>query len=192
MSRAEVGTAIESDLKLAEFILGADLQVGNGGDVDITSGELNLAQAILHRIRTSKGELAELGHPEYGSSILDFVGLENNWTTRQRLKLAIRDALRQEHRIKDIVSITVNPRLVAISANQNKDSSTKNARVLTSSSLGAEVDEESIDAKAATTHNRQATGSEDLVNTVDVDIVIIPEGQSHAIQLGFPFNLEGA
>ncbi|HKU50714.1 MAG TPA: hypothetical protein VJP79_12245 [Nitrososphaera sp.] len=219
MSKAEIRNPSGSDLKLAEFFLGADLQVNKSGDVDVTSGEMNLAQAILHRIRTSKGELAELGHPEYGSSVLDFVGQENNWMTRQRLRLAIRDTIRQEPRVKEIVSIAVNPRQLAVSGtgdSSGRDNSmdkktgilagsgsTTTAGSLSNTPL---VDEslEGHDLREAFSGQQQEEPQQqllqdslrpeqdDILNTVDIDIVIVPTGSTtQPIQMGFPFNLEG-
>jgi hypothetical protein len=189
MSRAEDRNQTGSDLKLAEFFLGADLQVNRNGDVDITSGEMNLAQAILHRIRTVKGELAELGHPDYGSLIFDFVGLENNWVTRQRLKLAIRDTLRQETRIKEIISVTVNPRTGIVPGTRDKGK--KDARMLTTLLSDAGTDSELADPDELGFGGEALPGSSDLSNTIDVDIVIVPMGSAQPFQMGFPFNLEG-
>jgi hypothetical protein len=189
MSSAEDRNHTGSDLKLAEFFLGADLQVTRSGDVDITFGEMNLAQAILHRIRTSKGELAELGHPDYGSLIFDFVGLENNWVTRQRLKLSIRDTLRQETRIKEIISVSVNPRTGIVPA--TKDKAKDDTRMLTTLLSDARTDSELTDPDEPGL-GAAMSGSSDLANTVDVDIVIVPMGSTQPLQMGFPFNLEGA
>ncbi|MGV2388060.1 MAG UNVERIFIED_CONTAM: hypothetical protein LVR29_06225 [Microcystis novacekii LVE1205-3] len=37
------------------------------GDLGAIEGQTNLRQAILNRLLTRKGELAKLGHPDYGS-----------------------------------------------------------------------------------------------------------------------------
>jgi phage baseplate assembly protein W len=191
MSKAEVNVISASDLKLAEFLLGSDFQINKNGDIEIISGEMNIAQAILHRIRTAKGELAELGHPEYGSRILDFVGQQNNWLTRQRLKIAIRDTLLQEPRIKQIVSINVNPRVGVTSDSSGKTQSVRSAEVL-GNSVSPVQDGEQIGSEFQESPTVQLlAGSGELVNTMDVDIVIIPVGSTEPIQMGFPFNLEG-
>jgi phage baseplate assembly protein W len=168
--------AIGSDMKLVDsspddeiyFVenapLGADLLFNKKtGDLELASGEMNLAQAILHRIRTAKGELEELGHPEYGSTILDFVGLPNNWATRERLKLAVRDAIRQESRVKEIKSITVRPMIEII----NDDSQPQS---------GSRV---------------QLGASSDILNSVHMEVVVIPVDSTRQIGISFPFSLEG-
>lgn len=182
-----------SDVKLAEFYLGADLRISRRGDIEITSEEMNIAQAILHRLRTAKGELADLGHPEYGSNILDFIGQPNNWTTRERLKLAIRDTIRQERRVKDIVNISVNPRLSAVSSTADKD---KQEKGRTSIPVGLEVAE--VETLSDEEETRESSGqsvfpgSSDLLNSVDIDVLIIPIGATQPLQIAFPFNLEAS
>src|SRR5215204_5891595 len=96
-----------SDIRLAEYALGADIAISKTGDIDISSEETNLAQAILHRLRTVKGELSDIGHPYYGSTLYDFIGEPNNEMTRARLRMVVRDTLLQEPRIKEIVNIVV-------------------------------------------------------------------------------------
>ena len=182
-----------SDVKLAEFYLGADLRISRRGDIEITSEEMNIAQAILHRLRTAKGELADLGHPEYGSNILDFIGQPNNWTTRERLKLAIRDTIRQERRVKDIVNISVNPRLSAVSSTADKDKQEKGRTSIPVGPGVAEV-ETLIDEEETRESPSQSVfpGSSDLLNSVDIDVLIIPIGATQPLQIAFPFNLEAS
>src|SRR5262245_57940135 len=62
-------------------------------DLDIISGRKNLAQAIVIRLLTPRGELEPLGHPEYGSRLHELVGRENTPTTRNLVKLFILEAL---------------------------------------------------------------------------------------------------
>jgi hypothetical protein len=92
------------------YHLGADLLTGSGGDVRTISGTGNLEQAILHRLRTRKGELKDLGHPNYGCEMYTLIGEPNNETTRGLLRLMVMDALRQEPRIKEIINVEVRPR----------------------------------------------------------------------------------
>src|SRR5215467_9324400 len=98
------------DLYLVEYPLGADLSTGRTGDIGTVTEEMNLAQAILHRLRTIRGELTDLGHPNYGSNIYDLVGEPNNQMTRDRIKVMIRDSLLEEPRIMEIVKIEVRSR----------------------------------------------------------------------------------
>ena len=185
--------SLGSDVKLAEFYLGADFRISRRGDIEITSEEMNIAQAILHRLRTARGELAGLGHPDYGSNILDFIGQPNNWTTRERLKLAIRDTIRQERRVKDILSISVNPRLGAVGRTLDKD---KEVGVTASISAGLGLaNEERVGEETETRDSSDQSvfpGSSDLLNSVDIDVLIVPIGASHPLQIAFPFNLEGS
>lgn len=195
MSNAQDRNLVGSDIKLANYDLGADLYISNGGDIGKVSEEMNLAQAILHRLRTVKGELAQLGHPEYGSNIFDFLGQPNNWTTRSRLRLAIRDTIRQERRVKEIVSISVNPRLQSLDLQKSELSAAtkRGGTILATASLSGDgKDDEGFDnAGAQSSSNKQVfPDSTDLLNSVDVEIVIVPQGAAKPVQITFPFNLE--
>jgi phage baseplate assembly protein W len=207
-----------TDLKLADYYLGADLYIGKSGDMDVISEEMNIAQAILHRLRTIKGELAELGHPDYGSTILDFIGQPNNSVTRSRLRLAIRDAIRQEHRVKQIVSIDVKQRLPDNINNNIRASGTKedegdlekqSVKTMRSgfSPVGGGGATAAAAAEGAHLYDTGGGGGSkkydgtkydalinptEILNSVDVDIVIIPIGLETPIQIAFPFNLESA
>jgi phage baseplate assembly protein W len=206
-----------TDLKLADYYLGADLYFGKSGDMDVISEEMNIAQAILHRLRTIKGELAELGHPDYGSTILDFIGQPNNSVTRSRLRLAIRDTIRQEQRVKQIVSIDVKQRLpdninnnnIRASRTKEDEGDLEKQSVKTMRSGFSAVGGGGAAAAAAEVEQLYDTGGSgskkydgtkydalinptEILNSVDVDIVIIPIGLETPIQIAFPFNLESA
>jgi hypothetical protein len=96
------------------YHLGADLLTSKKLDVKTISGIDNLEQAILHRLRTRKGELKDLGHPNYGCEIYSMIGEPNNETTRGLLRLMVIDALRQEPRIDEIVDVEVRPRRLRV------------------------------------------------------------------------------
>lgn len=68
-------------------------------DTALVSGPANLAQALVHRLLTRVGELAPLGHPEYGSRIHQLIGEQNTEPNRQLLKLFVLEALAHEPRI---------------------------------------------------------------------------------------------
>jgi phage baseplate assembly protein W len=89
--------------------LGADLKVGRRGDLQLVSGRENLGQAIVHRILTRQGELAELGHPRYGSRLHDLIGQPNNEATRDLVRLYVKECVMQERRVKEIAAIRVSP-----------------------------------------------------------------------------------
>ncbi|HET6230382.1 MAG TPA: hypothetical protein VFE05_09975 [Longimicrobiaceae bacterium] len=75
-------------------------------DLDTWAGVPNLIQALLLRLLTFRGELAELGHPAYGSRLHELIGELNTETVRNRAKLFVLQALQDEPRIRRIVSVT--------------------------------------------------------------------------------------
>ncbi|NEO75986.1 MAG: GPW/gp25 family protein [Moorea sp. SIO4G3] len=85
-----------------------DLQSVNR-DLATATGLDNLAQAILNRLYTRKGELAALGHPNYGSRLHLLVGEQNNNRLRSLANLYIRECLAQEPRIEEIKAIDFEP-----------------------------------------------------------------------------------
>jgi phage baseplate assembly protein W len=82
----------------------------DGRDLARVSGRENLAQAIVLRLLTPRGELAALGHPEYGSRLEDLVGRDQTVTTRNRIKLHVLEALQAEPRIASVEEVLVAPR----------------------------------------------------------------------------------
>lgn len=69
----------------------------------------NLAQAVILRLLTPRGELAALGHPEYGSRVHELIGRENNAAGRNLLKLHILEALKLEPRVEKVAELKVEP-----------------------------------------------------------------------------------
>jgi phage baseplate assembly protein W len=86
-----------------------DLQATINRDLATTSGKDNLIQAIINRLLTRQGELAQLGHPDYGSRLYQLVGELNNNRTRALAEVYIRECLAQEPRIEEIRHITFVP-----------------------------------------------------------------------------------
>jgi phage baseplate assembly protein W len=78
-------------------------------DLGTVSGTANLAQAILLRLLTPRGELTALAHPEYGSRLHELIGRQNTPTTRNLIKLFILESLKQEPRIAKIIDLQVTP-----------------------------------------------------------------------------------
>lgn len=76
-------------------------------DFDTISGRQNLGQAVVLRLLTPRGELAPLGHPEYGSRVHELIGRQNTDTTRNLLKLYILESLQMEPRIAKVVRADV-------------------------------------------------------------------------------------
>jgi len=78
-------------------------------DLQVAVGLDTLTQAIVNRLKTHKGELAALGHPEYGSRHHELIGEPNVDRTRALVKLYVLQALRDEPRIEKVLSAKVQP-----------------------------------------------------------------------------------
>ena len=76
-------------------------------DLHTLSDADNLIQALFLRFLTPQGELAILGHPDYGSRLGDLIGELNNETTRNRAKLFALEALGAEPPVKEVRSVLV-------------------------------------------------------------------------------------
>jgi phage baseplate assembly protein W len=76
-------------------------------DLETLTGTDNLVQALLLRFLTPVGELAQLGHPDYGSRLAELIGELNTETNRNRAKLYVLQALALEPRIKQVLSVQV-------------------------------------------------------------------------------------
>ena len=86
-----------------------DMIASTSNDIQMVSGRQNLAQAIINRLLTRKGELAQLGHPNYGSRLYELVGELNNLRIRAKAEIFIRECLDQERRIKEVTNVTIAP-----------------------------------------------------------------------------------
>lgn len=82
------------------------------GQVDLArlSEVENLQQALLLRFLTPVGELAHLGHPDYGCRLQELIGEPNTETNRNRAKLFTLLALQAEPRVKKVLAVTVTTR----------------------------------------------------------------------------------
>ena len=74
-------------------------------DLDTLSDADNLVQALLLRFLTPQGDLAVLGHPNYGSRLHELIGELNTETTRNRAKLFTLQALADEPRVAKVLSL---------------------------------------------------------------------------------------
>lgn len=95
------------DLKLIDVELGSDLTLTLSGDLEIIGDEYNLGQAIVNRLRTRQGELADLGHSSYGSRLYELIGEPNNERTRELAKMYTGACVAQDPRVKEVLSVTV-------------------------------------------------------------------------------------
>lgn len=96
----------------ADRARGRDLSVvhrAETGQADLESltGLDDLSQALLLRFLTQQGELAVLGHPDYGSRLHELIGSLNTESTRNRARMFALQALQAEPRVKQVVSLTV-------------------------------------------------------------------------------------
>ncbi len=78
-------------------------------DLETLSGSDNLVQALLLRLRTRQGELAVLGHPDYGSRLWELIGELNTPANRNLAKLYTLEALSADPRVQRILAIDVRP-----------------------------------------------------------------------------------
>jgi phage baseplate assembly protein W len=82
-------------------------RAGQGVDVDVVSGVRAADQLFVNRLKAHKGELAPLGHPEYGSRHHELIGQPNVERTRALIKLHVLECLSHEPRIERIVRCDV-------------------------------------------------------------------------------------
>jgi len=95
------------DLRLADLDLGSDLINTISGDLQTIDDEYNLAQALILRLKTWQGELADLGHDSYGSRLHELIGEPNNESTRELVEIYTRDCVSQDPRVREVVSVNV-------------------------------------------------------------------------------------
>lgn len=107
MSKELLGKDLKLVDDIVDKVLSSDLTIGLGGDLDTVTEELNLGQAIVNRIRTKQGELAELGHPLYGSRLYELIGEPNNERTRGLAKLYTMESVSRDPRVREISSILI-------------------------------------------------------------------------------------
>jgi len=78
-------------------------------DLATQQGLANLVQSLIVRLMTERGELAPLGHPDYGSRHHRLVGEPNTVSNQNLVKLYMIECIKQEPRIDSIAQITVAP-----------------------------------------------------------------------------------
>ena len=98
--------AFDQEVSARDYV---DLTTGGKGDLATLDGRANLAQAILNRLLTRRGELTELGHAEYGSRLHELIGEPNNLRLRAMAEVYIRECLAQEPRIQTITHLVIEP-----------------------------------------------------------------------------------
>ena len=112
------GVASSVPLEFADSWGTLDLQVvpgGRGGlpgtaarqDLSAVAGRENLAQSLILRLLTRQGALAPLGHPGYGTRLVELIGLLNNETTRNLARLYTVEGIAQEKRVLSLLDLAV-------------------------------------------------------------------------------------
>lgn len=112
------GTAASLPLERADSWGSVDLAVAPGGrggvrqpmeprDLGRVEGRANLGQAIVLRLLTPVGSLEYLGHPEYGSRLVELTGRLNDEPTRNLARLYTLQALAQEPRVVEVLDLVV-------------------------------------------------------------------------------------
>jgi hypothetical protein len=86
--------------------LSADLTPTASGDLRMTTGAENIAQALGMRLRVRAGELARLGFPGYGSRLHEVLGEPNTQRTRLLLLAHARAAVEQDPRVVEVQAAT--------------------------------------------------------------------------------------
>jgi phage baseplate assembly protein W len=76
-------------------------------DLDAVGERDNLGQALILRLLTPRGSLAPLGHPLYGSRLVELIGRENDATTRNLARLHVIQAIREEPRVAELLDLQV-------------------------------------------------------------------------------------
>ena len=82
-------------------------RAGAGVDIDVVDGVRAADQLFVNRLKSHKGELAPLGHPEYGSRHHELIGQPNVERTRALIKLHVLECLSHEPRIERILRCDV-------------------------------------------------------------------------------------
>lgn len=84
-----------------------ELHANSKRDLRVARGVDTIRQSIANRLKTRKGELSPLGHPNYGSRHHELVGEPNVERTRNLIKLYVLQALKQEQRIEKVLKAKV-------------------------------------------------------------------------------------
>jgi phage baseplate assembly protein W len=108
MTKSELNRDLKLKIERADNgFFKTDLSVSRSGDLESVEGRDNVIQAIRNRLATSRGELAEVGHPEYGSVLDAVIGEPNTPDTHRVIESLVRDCLGKETRIETILKVSV-------------------------------------------------------------------------------------
>jgi len=100
-----------TDIRLMDGAGGLDFSLegpaGASGDLWLAVGNDNAVQALTLRLRVHKGELANLGWPEYGSRLHELIGEPDLARTHLKAQTFARDAVEADPRVKKVESVDV-------------------------------------------------------------------------------------
>lgn len=79
-------------------------------DLGVFGGRENLAQALILRLLTPQGSLADLGHAKYGSQLHKLIGKRKTEALSNLCRAYVLEVVAQEPRVEDkAVSLTFDP-----------------------------------------------------------------------------------
>jgi phage baseplate assembly protein W len=79
-------------------------------DLDVVSGRENVAHALILRLLTPRGALANLGHSSYGSRLHELIGRGKTDALRNLCRAFVLEVVAQEPRIEsEAVELTFDP-----------------------------------------------------------------------------------
>ena len=85
-----------------EYLIDGRNTVDSDGDIATIKGVANLEMQLMHRITTVRGELAGLGHPEYGSLVPTFIGKISSPVWQERIMVECMMAVMADPRIQSV------------------------------------------------------------------------------------------
>lgn len=111
----QLGTDLDLDFRGPPgYFEDADLATARSGERVPRRADLAIVrdldaaeQLLTNRLKTQMGELAPLGHPEYGSRHHELIGEPNVQRTRNLIKLYVLDALGREPRVEKVLDVKV-------------------------------------------------------------------------------------
>ena len=111
----ELGTDLNLDFAgpsgyFEDADLAVDRETGRSprrSDLSVVAGLDAAEQLLANRLKTQRGELASLGHPDYGSRHHELIGQPNVQRTRNLIKLYVLEALAAEPRVEKVLGADV-------------------------------------------------------------------------------------
>jgi len=86
-------------------------------DLAVHEERENLAQALILRLMTARGELAELGHAAYGSRLYELIGRRKTEALRNLCRAFVLEVVAQEPRVEDqAVELVFHPQQETLSS----------------------------------------------------------------------------